>query len=72
MKQLLRDLTNQIRGFSSPQSLFPHTGQRMLPDVEHLHGASYDSEFTHIAVNPNTQKGIVAWLERVRDDENNK
>jgi len=43
----------------------------ILPDVEHWHGASHDSEFTHIAVNPNTQKGIVSWLERVTDEEYN-
>jgi len=42
---------------------------RILPDVEHWHGASAESEFTHIAINPNTQKGIVAWLERVTDEE---
>ena len=41
------------------------------PDVEHWHGASHDNEFTHLAVNPNTQKGIVVWLERVTDDEYN-
>ena len=41
------------------------------PDVEHWHGASHDSEFTHIAVNPNTRKGIVVWLERVTDKEYN-
>ena len=41
------------------------------PGVEHWHGASHDSEFTHIAVNPNTQKGIVLWLERVTDEEYN-
>ena len=41
------------------------------PDVEHWHGASHDSEFTHIAINPNTQKGIVVWLERVTDEEYN-
>jgi len=41
------------------------------PDVEHWHGASPDSEFIHIAINPNTQKGIVAWLERVTDEEYN-
>jgi quercetin dioxygenase-like cupin family protein len=35
---------------------------KILPDVEHWHGASPDSEFTHIAVNTNTQKGIVEWL----------
>ena len=41
----------------------------ILPDVVHWHGASTDSEFTHIAINPNTQKGIVVWLERVTDEE---
>ena len=41
------------------------------PDIEHWHGASHDNEFTHIAVNPNTQKGIVVWLERVTDEEYN-
>ena len=43
----------------------------ILPDVVHWHGASTDSEFTHIAINPNTQKGIVVWLERVTDEEYN-
>lgn len=48
-----------------------HTGDvvKILPDVEHWHGASPDSEFTHIAVNTNTQKGIVVWLNRVTDEE---
>jgi quercetin dioxygenase-like cupin family protein len=41
------------------------------PDIEHWHGASHDNEFTHIAINPNTQKGIVVWLERVTDEEYN-
>ena len=44
---------------------------KILPDVEHWHGASRDSEFTHIAVNANTQKGIVVWLKRVTDEEYN-
>ncbi|MEO8150324.1 MAG: cupin domain-containing protein [Bacteroidia bacterium] len=39
------------------------------PDIEHWHGASPDSEFTHIAINTNTQKGIVVWLQRVTDQE---
>lgn len=43
----------------------------ILPGVEHWHGASPDSEFTHIAINPNTQKGIVEWLQRVTDEEYN-
>lgn len=44
---------------------------KILPDVEHWHGASPDSQFTHIAVNPNTQKGIVVWLKPVTDEEYN-
>ncbi len=44
---------------------------RILPDVEHWHGASPDSEFTHIAINPNTEKGIVTWLNPVTDEEYN-
>jgi quercetin dioxygenase-like cupin family protein len=43
----------------------------ILPDVEHWHGASHDSEFTHIAINANTQKGLVVWLQRVTDEEYN-
>jgi quercetin dioxygenase-like cupin family protein len=39
------------------------------PEVVHWHGASPDSEFTHLAINPNTQKGIVTWLQRVMDEE---
>jgi quercetin dioxygenase-like cupin family protein len=42
---------------------------KILPDVEHWHGASRDSEFTHIAVNTNSQKGVVVWLNRVTDEE---
>jgi len=41
------------------------------PAIEHWHGASPDNEFTHIAINPNTQKGIVVWLQRVTEEEYN-
>ena len=44
----------------------------IAPDVKHWHGASPDSELTHIAVNTNTQNGVVVWLERVTDDEYNR
>jgi quercetin dioxygenase-like cupin family protein len=44
---------------------------KILPDTEHWHGASPDSEFTHIAVNTNSQKGVVEWLQRVTDEEYN-
>jgi quercetin dioxygenase-like cupin family protein len=42
---------------------------QILPDVKHWHGASRDSAFTHIAVNTNSDKGLVNWLERVTDEE---
>ncbi len=41
------------------------------PDVVHWHGASRDHAMTHIAINPNTQKGVVNWLNRVTDEEFN-
>ncbi len=44
---------------------------KILPGIEHWHGASPDSEFTHIAINTNTQKGIVEWLQRVTNEEYN-
>jgi quercetin dioxygenase-like cupin family protein len=41
------------------------------PGIVHWHGASPDSEFTHIAINPNIQKGVVEWMQRVTDEEYN-
>jgi quercetin dioxygenase-like cupin family protein len=41
------------------------------PDVVHWHGATPDMELTHIAVNTNSQMGVVEWLHEVRDDEYN-
>jgi quercetin dioxygenase-like cupin family protein len=42
---------------------------RILPNVVHWHGATADSELTHLAINTNTQYGIVDWLEPVTDEE---
>jgi quercetin dioxygenase-like cupin family protein len=44
---------------------------QIQPDVVHWHGATPNGEFTHIAINPNTQKGVVDWLDRVTDEEYN-
>ena len=41
------------------------------PEVKHWHGASPDSEFTHIAISTCTEKGIVDWLEPVTDEQYN-
>jgi quercetin dioxygenase-like cupin family protein len=48
-----------------------HAGDvvKISPDIVHWHGASPDNAFTHIAVNSNTQKGIVQWLDKVTDEE---
>jgi len=41
------------------------------PHVVHWHGAAPDRDFTHIGISPNTDKGAVAWLEPVSDEEYN-
>lgn len=44
---------------------------KCAPDVEHWHGASPNSEFTHIGITNNTAKGLFVWLQRVTDEEYN-
>ena len=44
---------------------------KILPDVVHWHGASPESELSHLVVNTNTQKGIAEWLQKVTDEEYN-
>jgi 4-carboxymuconolactone decarboxylase len=39
------------------------------PNVEHWHGASPESEMTHIAIGTNPGKGMVVWLAPVSDKE---
>ena len=41
------------------------------PNVAHWHGAAPDSDFTHIGVSPNVDKGVV-WLDAVTDEEYEK
>lgn len=53
------------------QKLYRGDIVKVLPDVEHWHGASPNSNFTHIAINVNTEKGIVNWLKPVTDEEYN-
>src|SRR4030095_11510708 len=50
-----------------------HAGDvvKIQPGIEHWHGASPTSSFTHIAINVNTEKGVVNWLEPVTDEEYN-
>jgi len=45
---------------------------RIPPDTEHWHGASPDKELTHIALNPNLNKGSVVWLQPLTAEEYNQ
>lgn len=42
------------------------------PGVVHWHGASPGSKMTHLYIIPNTEKGIVNWLQPVTDAEYNR
>jgi quercetin dioxygenase-like cupin family protein len=42
------------------------------PNVEHWHGASRDAGLQQLYILPNTEKGIVNWLQPVTDAEYNK
>ena len=50
-----------------------HAGDvvKILPGVEHWHVASPTRRFTHIAINVDTEKGVVNWLQPVMDAEYN-
>lgn len=53
------------------QLLYKGDVVKILPGVVHWHGASPNSGFTHIAISLNTPTGIVAWLQKVTDEEYN-
>lgn len=42
---------------------------KCLPGIEHWHGASPQTNVTHIAVGPNAEKGSAVWLQKVTDQE---
>lgn len=39
------------------------------PDTIHWHGATKDSSMTHVVVLPNTERGIVNWMDAVSSQE---
>jgi quercetin dioxygenase-like cupin family protein len=41
----------------------------ILPGIKHWHGASPGSQMIHIAINLNSEKGTVNWLEPVTDEQ---
>jgi 4-carboxymuconolactone decarboxylase len=45
---------------------------KCYPNVEHWHGASPDSKFTHTGITPETTKGRVVWLAKVTEQEYNR
>ena len=53
------------------QLLLPGDVVKIAPDVIHWHGAALDSEFTHIAIGTQLDKGGVTWLAPVTDEEYN-
>lgn len=44
----------------------------VLPGTKHWHGASPETSMLHIAININTDKGIVNWMEPVTNEEYNE
>lgn len=44
----------------------------ILPGIKHWHGASPTEPMFHIAININTDRGIVNWLEPVTEEEYNR
>ena len=41
----------------------------IAPGVVHWHGATAESIFTHLAINPNASQGVADWLAPVTDEE---
>jgi len=44
----------------------------VIPGIKHWHGASPEAPMIHIAININTEKGVVNWLEPVTNEEYSK
>ncbi|MFT3935957.1 MAG: cupin domain-containing protein [Chitinophagaceae bacterium] len=44
----------------------------ILPGIKHWHGASHNESMVHVAININTEKGMVNWLEPVTDQQYNE
>jgi quercetin dioxygenase-like cupin family protein len=51
------------------QLLRPGDVVQVPPALVHWHGAGPAQSFTHIAINPNMQDGVVEWLEPVTEKE---
>lgn len=49
--------------------LRPGDAVSIAPGVVHWHGATANSLFTHLAINPSASKGVADWLAPVTDEE---
>ena len=61
---------HQIKG-QARQTIRKGDVVKCPPNVEHWHGASPDMGLQQMYILPNTEKGIVTWLQKVTDDEYN-
>lgn len=61
---------HQLKG-GPKQTLRKGDVARCPPNVEHWHGASPDTGMQQLYIVPNTEKGIVNWLQAVTDEEYN-
>ena len=59
---------HQIRG--QPRQIIRKGGViKCPPNAEHWHGASADTGLQQLYIVPNTEKGVVTWLQPVTDEE---
>ena len=62
---------HQIKGLPK-QTIKKGDVVKCPPNVEHWHGASPDTGLQQMYILPNTEKGIVQWLQPVTEEEYNQ
>ncbi|MDR2010899.1 MAG: cupin domain-containing protein [Bacteroidales bacterium] len=53
------------------QLLQPGDVVEIKPDIIHWHGAAPDSEFIHIGITTQAEKGVAVWYDSVSDEDYN-
>jgi Uncharacterized conserved protein, contains double-stranded beta-helix domain len=54
---------------SSIKTIYKGDVVKCPPGIEHWHGASPDTEMSHVAISSNMDKGPVIWLQKVTDEQ---